>query len=62
MIQEEGEVQVIEFTSSLILKSYFRTDCVPFIVKYPKAYYFVSATVDTSRSLASRHYSVSQLE
>ncbi len=32
--------------SSLILKSYFRTDCVPFIVKYPKAYYFVSATVE----------------
>ena len=38
MIQEEGEVQVIEFT----LFSY----CVPFIVKYPKAYYFVSATVE----------------
>ena len=33
-------------SSSLILKSYFRTDCVPFIVKYPKAYYFVSATVE----------------
>lgn len=37
MIQEEGEVQVLNSPSSLILKSYFRTDCVPFIVKYPKA-------------------------
>jgi len=44
MIQEEGEVQVIEFT----LFSYFEKlfYCVPFIVKYPKAYYFVSATVE----------------
>lgn len=46
MIQEEGEVQVIEFTLFSYLKSYFRTDCVPFIVKYPKVYYFVSATVE----------------
>ena len=46
MNQEEGEVQVLNSPSSLILKSYFRTDCVPFIVKYPKAYYFVSATVE----------------
>ena len=46
MTQEEGEVQVLNSPSSLILKSYFRIDCVPFIVKYPKAYYFVSATVE----------------
>ena len=28
--------KLLNSPSSLILKSYFRTDCVPFIVKYPK--------------------------
>ena len=60
MIQEEGEVQVLNSPSSLILKSYFRIDCVPFIVKYPKK--IKPGRVNTSRSLASRHNSVSQLE
>lgn len=41
-----GGKLLLRFPPTRFLKSYFRIDCVPFIVKYPKAYYFVSATVE----------------